>query len=464
MNADLRGAHVAATPRGVRPIPSDNGLPWFGHAFAMYRDVLGMVQRLEQRNGPVWQTHVGRVRIVNLLGPDALELVLKNRDGAFSSARGWAFYIGRVFPGAIMAMDGEEHRYQRRIMQVAFRRPALRSYLAQMGPPIEQGLAAWLPDGAQSQSRRVYPLLKQLTLDLAASVFMGVELGARATRLNRAFVDTVEASLALVRTAVPGLKMWRGIRGRELLVARFRELLPCKRALHTSDFFSEFCHAESEQGEKFTDQEIVDHMIFLMMAAHDTTTSTLSTMMYLLARHPAWQERLRDEARALGKAQLDYDDLDRLANLELVIREALRMYPPLTSMPRMCTQATQFQDYVIPADTLVGVFPIHVHHMPTLWSDPHTFDPERFSPSRQEDKRHAFAWTPFGGGAHMCIGQHFALLQVKAIMHRLLTRYRFSIPDGYTMPCQLVPIAKPRDGLPITLRRISCSSRRRDVT
>jgi cytochrome P450 len=390
-----------------------------------------------------------------LLGPDALEFVWKNRDGAFSSELGWEPYIGRVFPGAIMAMDGEPHRYQRRIMQVAFRKSALRTYLEQMSPAIEAGIEAWMPPQERSGPRQMFPLLKQLTLDLAASVFMGVELGRSAKELNRAFMATVAASLAIIRVAVPGLTMWRGIRGRERLVKRFRTLLPEKRATHTGDFFSEFCHAQSEQGERFTDEEIIDHMIFLMMAAHDTTTSTLTTMMYLLARHPEWQERLRAKAIALGRIQLQYDDLDRLEELSWAMREALRLTPPLTSMPRMCIKDTVFQGYEIPAGSMVGVYPMHVHYMPSLWSDPQSFDPERFSPARQEDKRHAYAWVPFGGGAHMCIGQHFATLQVKAIMHQLLLRYRWSIAPGYEMPYQLVPIAKPKDGLRVTLQRIA---------
>jgi cytochrome P450 len=266
---------------------------------------------------------------------------------------------------------------------------------------------------------------------------------------------TVAASLALIRVPIPGLRMWRGVRGREVLVKRFRELLPEKRATHTGDFFSEFCHAQSEQGERFTDQEIIDHMIFLMMAAHDTTSSTLTTMIYLLARHPQWQERLRAAALAVGKTQLEHDDLDRLDELTWTMREALRLTPPLTSMPRMCVKDVEFQGYRIPAGTMVGIYPMHVHYMPSLWSNPESFDPERFGPARQEDKGHAFAWVPFGGGAHVCIGQHFATLQVKAIMHQLLLRYRWSIAPGYTMPYQLVPIAKPRDGLPVTLERLS---------
>jgi cytochrome P450 len=194
-------------------------------------------------------------------------------------------------------------------------------------------------------------------------------------------------------------------------------------------------------------------MIFLMMAAHDTTTSTLTTLMYLLARHPEWQERLRAEAHALGKPHLEHDDLEKLTLLGCTLREALRMYPPLTSMPRMCTRDTEFQGHLLPGGTLVGVFPIHVHYMSSLWSEPRHFDPERFLPPRQEDKRHAFAWIPFGGGAHLCIGQHFATLQVKAILYQLLLHYRWSVPVDYQMPYQMVPIAKPRDGLPVTLQR-----------
>jgi cytochrome P450 len=324
-----------------------------------------------------------------------------------------------------------------------------------MGPAIDVGITAWLEPTERSGTRPMYPLLKQLTLDLAASVFMGVELGRDAKDLNRAFVATVAASLSLIRVPIPGLTMWRGVRGREVLVKRFRSLLPEKRATHSGDFFSEFCHAQSEQGERFTDQEIIDHMIFLMMAAHDTTSSTLTTLIYLLARHPEWQERLRAGAQAVGKTQLEHEDLDRLEELSWAMREALRLTPPLTSMPRMCVKDTEFLGYRIPAGTMVGVYPMHVHYMPSLWSNPQSFDPERFSPARQEDKRHAFAWVPFGGGAHVCIGQHFATLQVKAIMHQLLLRYRWSIAPGYTMPYQLVPIAKPRDGLPVTLQRLS---------
>ena len=103
---------------------------------------------------------------------------------------------------------------------------------------------------------------------------------------------------------------------------------------------------------------------------------------------------------------------------------------------------------------MVVVSPIHTHHMEEWWPDPFRFDPERFAPERAEDERHTHSWVPFGGGPHLCIGLHFAELQVKAIMHQMLRRYRWSVPADYRMPVQQAPISKPLDGLPIQLRSL----------
>lgn len=434
----------------MSPIPRDNGPYPFAYLMGFYSDVGGLIREIYRRNGPVMQAGYGPMRMVGMFGPEANQFVLQNRDDIFSSRQGWGWVIDHVFPGAIMTMDGEHHRYQRKLMNLAFKKPALVNYLAQMNPRIADGLGGW-PAGGRMQ---VFPAVKQLTLDLATSIFMGIELGPQATRINQAFVDTVEASITPLRLNIPGTPYWRGQRGRATLVEMFSGLLPQKRAVETPDFFSAFCHATGESGERYTDQEIIDHMAFLMMAAHDTTTSTLTTMFYALGREPAWQERLREQSRALDKPYLDFEDLEKLDALGWAMKEALRRYPPLPVMPRFATQAFEFRQYRIPANTLVGIAPVHTHHMEEIWSNPYLFDPERFAPGREEHKAHHFAWVPFGGGPHMCIGQHFAELQVKAIMHQVLLRYRWSVPRGYRMPYQLVPIAKPRDGLPLTLARI----------
>lgn len=439
-----------ALPRATRPIPVDRGRPVIGYLPEFMKDPLAFAQMLERRNGPVVRSPMMGQNSVVLLGPDACQFVLQDREGNFSSHGGWDYFIGKVFPGSIMAMDDPAHRFQRRIMQQAFKKPALTAYIEAMNPRIAEGIARWQPRA----DFPVFQSIKQLTLDLATSIFLGEEIGPDAARMNKAFIDTVDAALAYIRVPVPPFNMWKGMKGRKLLEDYFYRLLPKKRATATPDFFSQFCHATDEDGARFSDKEVVDHMIFLLMAAHDTTTSTLTTMFYALARHPEWQQRLREESFAFGKEWLSFEDLEKMESLGWVMKEALRMYPPLTSMPRRAVKDCVFDGYKLKKGQLVGVYPIHTHHMPEYWSEPYRFDPERFSPARAEHKKHMFQWIPFGGGAHMCLGQHFADLQVKAVMHQILQHWRWSIPEGYEMPYQHVPIAKPKDGLPVRMERL----------
>ena len=438
---------MSASP--YHSIPLVKGLPLVGNLPKFLRDPLANAQSLALHGNVVRSRTF--FETVTLLGPDANQFVLHDREGNFSSRGGWSYWISAVFPGAIMAMDAPVHRQHRRIMQGAFQRAAMARYVQDMGPVIASVLDGWPSNGEVMQ---VFPQLKALTLNIAARVFMGMALGPEADRMNQAFVDTVAASLALVRKPLPPLAMWRGVRARRYLVQVMRAQLADKRSSDGPDLFSQLCHARSEEGEAFSDDEVVNHMIFLMMAAHDTTTSALTTMVYCLARHPEWQDKLRQDSQALPNEHLQFSQLPGCERTEWVMKESLRLYPPLTSIPRKAAKDCEFGGYHIPKGTPVGISPIHTHHLPSLWARPHDFDPERFSPARAEHRQHPYAYLPFGGGAHLCIGQHFAEMEVKSVMHQVLRRFKFSVPEGYRMPYQLVPIAKPRDGLPIHLQAL----------
>jgi cytochrome P450 len=178
----------------------------------------------------------------------------------------------------------------------AFKRAPLREYAARMHPMTGAGIADWASGDGK---RLAFPSYKTLTLDIAASIFVGVDLGPETQRMNGVFEDLVAASMSVVRLPIPGLEFQRGLEGRKFLAKYFRDLLPKKRAGQGGDMFSRLSRAQSESGERFVDSDVVDHMIFVMMAAHDTMTSTLTSMTYELARHPEWQERVRAEAFAI---------------------------------------------------------------------------------------------------------------------------------------------------------------------
>lgn len=431
-------------------LPGEPGLPVLGHSLAFLYSPVKTALQYYHKFGPVfWLNVMGQTSVV-LLGPDANQLVYRNSDEAFSSSQGWDFFIGKFFTRGIMLLDFDEHRFHRGIMQAAFKKPMLVQYLQDMNPAIASGIARWQPQ----RKFLVLDRIKQLTLDIATEVFMGEKLGSEADHINRAFVNCVRAGTALARFPVPGGRWSKGLQGRKTLEHFFRSRIPQRRSNPGTDLFSRLCQAEDENGQRFSDDDIVNHMIFLLMAAHDTSTITLCSVFYHLAKHPQWQERVREESRALQKEALDHDDLAKLETLDRVIKESLRLVAPVHGIPRRTVKDVEFKGHTIPAGTFVMTSPLVTHQLPDYWKNPTHFDPDRFAPERNEHKQHPYQYVPFGGGAHMCIGLHFADLQIKAIMHQVLLKYRWHVPAHYEMKLDLTSLPTPADHLPVTLEHL----------
>src|SRR3954468_12286757 len=330
---------------GLKPVMGTAGLPLIGNSLEIVGDTLPLARQQMERFGELSWTYAMGINTVSVLGPEAIGEVLANRDKAFSNEQGWSYFIAPFFHRGVMLMDFEEHRLHRRIMQQAFKHERLVSYLEEMNPAIARGIGHW----GDEPELHVYTAAKQLTLDVATEVFVGDELGARADELNKAFVHSVVGGAALIRADVPGGRWHRGLRGRRLLEDYFRAQIPAKRAGDASDLFSVLCHAETEEGERFSDEDVVNHMIFTMMAAHDTSTITLTMMGYYLAKNQEWQERVREESRAIGEQRIGYDQADDLPALELVMRETLRMSAPVGALMRRALKDTSLIGHYIPA-------------------------------------------------------------------------------------------------------------------
>ncbi len=441
--------HPVADPSALPLPPGRQGLPVIGHTLRYIRDPLGLFEEVHAERGPVsWMGATGR-RWTCLLGPDASEAVFRNADRAFVSGPAWSYLVGPFFDRGLMLLDGEEHHRHRRIMQQAFTADRVERYTDAMHDPVERSLDTWTP----APGFAAYPALKELTLDLATRLFMGGTEASpeRMAAVNRAFVDCVQAATSLVRVPLPGTRWRRGVRGRALLEDFLREHLPRARASEGDDLFSALCHARSEEGEVFTDTDVVNHMIFLLMAAHDTSTITLTAMMQHLGQHPEWQERCRAEALALG-ARPARADHAAMPSLDLVMRESMRLVTPVPVVARQAVKDTVVLGHRIPAGSYVMTAPLFTHHSPEVWPDPERFDPGRFSPERREDKVHRYAWHPFGGGVHKCLGLHFGGAEVVTVMSHLLRRFEWRLDPAYTCPIDYTSLPFPSDGLPLDLR------------
>ena len=437
--------------RNLSHLPGAYGLPYLGFMIPLLKDPYTVIKRHYDRYGPVSRTRLTGQNVVWALGPDYnRELVMDPRQ-VYSARMGYDAPLGDFFAGGLLVRDFAEHKFHRRIMQTAFKTSSMQHYVHSVNEIAAARVGGW---GAL-QGFHYYPQIKELLLDIGARVFVGVDLENEIAPLNKAFLDMMAGVLAIIRKDWPGLGLvyHRGMNGRRYLERYFQGLVPQKRRDDGMDMMSHFSKEKTEDGEYFPDKVVADHLIFLVLAAHDTTTSALTMASYYLARHPEWQERLRAEVQALDRS-LDYDDLGtNVPLLEQTFHEILRMHPPVPQLMRRTIRETELGGFRIPADTMVAMSPIFTHRMPEYWKDPHSFDPDRFGPARQEQKQHPYLWVPFGGGAHKCIGLHFADMLFKCVMTETLRRYRFRLPAKYPDPPSILhfPFAKLTDDLPLVL-------------
>ncbi len=428
-------------------IPGPRTLPFVGKTISFGLDPYGTYFDQVANFGDVFRMTVFGQSWVVLAGPDALEHVYLNRENIFSAQNGLKAFAP-LFSGGLLHRDELDHRAHRRVMQAAFRAPALKNYLDLMNVQITHLLDDWQTD----TKIKFAPGIKELTLRLGAHVFMGVTDAAEIARINAAFIKEVAATSALIRKPLPFTKMGRGVAARAALAEDFRSLIAARKTTGGSDFFSQLCMAEDDEGQIWSDQDIVDHFNFLLVAAHDAVTGALTAMIWGLAQDNDLQDRAHGEIDRLPVGPVGYDDLDKLDLTDRVYREALRRFTPSAFTARAVMADTEWHGHRLPRGTNVVICPGPVMMTPDIFPDPHRFDPDRYTAGRAEDRKHKFAWSPFGGGAHKCIGLHFSSIQVKAFMVQFMQRYRVEMDAADRPKWRDLPTPVPTNGLPVTLR------------
>lgn len=258
-----------------------------------------------------------------------------------------------------MLMDDELHKYHRSIIAEAFKKVPMEGYMDMMKTIIPDHINKW-----NDSNPKLFPVLKAFTLNIALKVFFGVDNSKKFTKINQAITDIVEAS-SVLPIKLPFTKYNKGLKARKYLIEFFTELLPEKRKNPKKDLFSMLVVAKNEDGESLTDIQIIDHLIFILMAAHDTTASSLTSFCYFLAKHKNWQNKLRTEAQAFyAEHGNDFTvrDLRKLEHMSLALKETLRRYPPIVTVGRVSSETLEFEGHNIPKDTQISVSFSHNHH------------------------------------------------------------------------------------------------------
>ena len=438
--------------RNLDGLPGRFGIPFVGDSIKFLKDPYDWAKDQYENYGPISKVNILGGRAVIALGPDLIQQIMLDKERNFSSKMGFMDRVSTFFSGSLIMEDFEHHKHQRRILQTAFKNEALKHYTNEINRIYDRALDEWEADDGQ-----VIPFfghIKSLLLEVAAEIFIGeTERGERVEKLNQAFIDCVNGTMHVVPIALPGTALKKGLDGTRFLQDFFTELVPKKRSGEGLDMLSHFCREKDEDGKFYTDAEIADQTIFLLFAAHDTTTAAITHSIYYLARHPEIKEKLYEECVALGKDQLDYEDLNNMPYMQQVFFETQRVRPSTPIIPRRTIRDVEMNGHIVPAHTMVYTVPRFEHYMEEYWTEPEKFDPERFSPERNEHKQHPFLFHPFGGGAHKCIGMHFSQMEYKCFLHKFMLRYDFEAKHKKEPFMQSLPLPKPLDDMPILLKK-----------
>jgi cytochrome P450 len=206
---------------------------------------------------------------------------------------------------------------------------------------------------------------------------------------------------------------------------------------------------DEETGQGLTDRELRDQLLTFIVAGHETTAVALGWTLYLLDRNPPIARRLRDEVdAALGDRIPTAADLPGLPYVRQVIEESMRLYPPVYGLIRDAKDDDVIGGYRIPARSMVLLSLYATHRHPAFWPDPEVFDPDRFAPD-QVAARPRFAWFPFLGGPHQCIGQDFAMMEAVLVVAMLAQRFRLELAPGARIEPLPMLSLRPRGGLPM---------------
>jgi cytochrome P450 len=302
----------------------------------------------------------------------------------------------------------------------------------------------------------IYAWMRRLAMRIAMRALLGLDpdeagKGAAAAEHFERALEFYGIDFALRFLRGPGSPWRKMLASREVLDEIVFAEIGQRRQTPDSDrmdVLSLLLDVRDEAGEGFSDREVRDQLMTLMFAGHDTSTSTLTFMMYELARRPDVIEKLQEEQdRVLGGRAPGIDELEReMPYLDQVLDEVLRLYPPAWIGPRRAVREFQFNGHTVPAGAYLNYCSWASHRIPEFFPEPEAFRPERFTRERKAALPRG-AYVPFGGGKRICIGKRFGQIEVKLVATMLLQRLRLDLLPGRTMTVRQMPTLSPKGGL-----------------
>jgi len=392
-------------------IPPGPAEPYHGTT----HDLLSWMSDQFRRYGDIYKASIDGFSVYVISNPEYAEHVLRRNWQNYR--KGWAIKrVSFLLGNGLMVSEGDFWQSQRRMIQPAFHRNAIGALIKVIAAANVALLKRW-EQAARSEMRvNVTRDISEMILRVVLTVIFGVDYAQVMPRFSILSDDSART--------LEFAQSFRSLRKIVLQVVTQRR----KENANSTDILGMLMAAsDRDNGQVMPDSQLINEIMTLVVAGHETTASALNWAWYLISQHPEVEERLSSElARASDSAFLGLDDLPRFAYTRQVLEEVLRLYPPGWLMTRRALKDDRLGEYFVPARTEIYISPYLIQRHPDLWEDPDRFDPDRFDPEHPQ-VRHALAMLPFSAGPRNCIGEVLARVEMQihlmTIAKRLRLRY-----------------------------------------
>jgi cytochrome P450 len=429
-----------------------------GIASEMQRDPLRFMREARQYGDVVGMRFVFSDAYL-IYHPDSVKHVLQENNTNYNKDL-FTYKLFRPFLGrGLLTNDGESWLHQRRLMQPAFHRKRIATYGTIMAEATLALMERWQKYVQQDSSLDIAEEMMHLTLGIVGQTLFSIDLSDDTNTIGPAVTTMLKLLGNYIYDPFPPISV---------PTPRNRRLLSANRSLEqviyhiiaerrqqnkdTGDLLSMLLSARDEEtGEGMNDQQIRDELMTMLIAGHETTANALAWTWYLLSQHPEVEQHLYSEIdEVLGGKAPTLEHLPDLKYTNMVLEEALRLYPPGGIFGRKAIADDELGGYRIPANSMIIVSPYATQHHPDYWPDPERFDPDRFTPEHSANRSH-YAYFPFSSGPRMCIGSNFAMMEAQLILATIAQRYQLRMVPGHPVEPQLLVTLRPKYGLQMTI-------------
>ncbi|HTX41188.1 MAG TPA: cytochrome P450 [Acidobacteriaceae bacterium] len=435
------------------PVPAVSRLRCLTDSPALAANPATVLSKYHEEFGDTFRFYLGGLKeAIITIDPAVIQHVMKTNADNYQKSEIQVKRMGHFLGKGLLTTHGEAWRTQRRLIQTGFKE------LGMLSSIMQESLAESMLE-FDRQARLgpvdVYSQLMKMTFTMVARSLFGAKLKDDDIALVSHTICTVQEFIVR-QTLQPYLNPWFAASGelskhedmRKSADAVLLEYITRRRSEPPGhDLLQTLMDARYSDGQGMSDELVLSESMQLLVAGHETSSNGLSWLLYLLSTHPECFARVRQEFRsALGDAPLTYADVPKFEFVPQVIFEGLRLYPPFWMIDRMAVADDQVGNVTIPRGSMVIVYVYGAHHAPRYWRDPENFDPERFTKEEMK-QRVPFTFLPFGGGPRVCIGQHYAMLQILMILSELTRQYDFELVPGQTVEARPMVILRPKNGI-----------------